>query len=142
MADLTITAANVIAQSNVSPESGVAGGAITIGQAISRNSQGQWVAGQADDAATADLQGIALTQAAAAGQPVTIAKVGDLALGAGTGMTIGGFYVLSAAAAGGIAPIGDLASTNILAPIGYATTATNLRLINSAGPFNTGVAVA
>lgn len=128
MADLTITAANVAkAADNNNIASGTAGGTITAGMPVYQDSadSNHLKACRANAATTDEAVGIAL-HAASDGQPLTYLKSGDIDLGAT--LTVGETYVVSAAAAGGIAPIGDLASTNYVTILGVASAADNLKL--------------
>jgi hypothetical protein len=120
MADLTVTAANVVNTSAVTTQ-GVAGGTITAGQAVyKRASDGKWLAAQCDgtaeEAGSVDV-GIAL-HAALANQPVVVALDGAINIGATTSKAT--LYVVGAAA-GGVAPIADLTSGQRITHLGYAT---------------------
>lgn len=127
MADITITTANVAEGSNAVVEHGTAGAAITIGQAVYKDSSdSKWKLADADNsAATAGSNdiGIALTEADADGQRISVQKRGDINLGAT--LTVGEIYVLSGTA-GGIAPEADLASNDWVTVLGVASTASNL----------------
>jgi hypothetical protein len=117
MADLSITAANVIkTASNV--ETGTAYVALTAGQVLYKRSADQKLAlAQADGTVEeATVAGIAL-HAAAANQPISYAVSGTLNIGATTAKT---FYYLSATA-GGLAPFADLTSGQRIVQVGYAT---------------------
>src|SRR5690349_9047368 len=120
MADLTVTAANVVNVSASTAE-GIAGEAITAGQAVYvKASDGKLYKAQCDGtAAEADAKGIALN-GAAAGQPVEYAATGKINIGAVTSKAT--TYMLSAAA-GGVAPQADLVSGNNIVRLGYATDA-------------------
>lgn len=130
MADLSITAANVKQGANASRGTGTAGATITAGQAVRRNAAGLVVLAQADEAATADADGIALN-GAANGQPVAYHTGGGINMGAT--LVVGMVYAVSAAAAGGIAPITDLTAGDFVTVLGVATAADNLQcsIINS-----------
>lgn len=122
MADLTITPASVLWTSGTK-ETGVAGVAITQGQAVYLDSSTSTIKlAQCDGtAAEANVIGVALNESAA-GQPVTYAKTGAvLNIGATTAKTT--TYMLSAAP-GGICPQADLISTNRIVYVGYATDTT------------------
>ncbi|MDE2020267.1 MAG: DUF2190 family protein [Patescibacteria group bacterium] len=128
--DLTITAANVAQVSGV-PQQYTAGGTITQGQCVYLNSSNQVVGAKSNASATAAVLGIALNSAST-GQPVTVLTSGVITIGATT--TKGTIYVVSAANAGGIAPISDLATGNYLSIIGYANSTTQITLtINATG---------
>jgi len=122
MADITVTAASVVAASSASRTNETAGGTITAGQAVFKNSSNVWLAAQADSADTAGTAGkigIALN-GAAINQPVSVVTAG--ALTAGATLVVGETYVLSAAAAGGIAPVGDLETGDYVTVLGVATS--------------------
>jgi hypothetical protein len=134
MADLTITATSVV-NNGASVGSGIAGETITAGQALYLKSADSryWKAENDVNTESATVAGISL-HGAAAGQPIAFATSGPIVLGA---TTVKGIYALSAAA-GGIAPLADLVSTNRISYVGYATS--------TAGAFvvaiqNTGVVV-
>jgi hypothetical protein len=119
MADLTITAANVVAASGASIERGVAGETITAGQAIYlKPSDGKLWKAQCDGTADEGLPvGIALN-GGSVNQSITYQVDGQLNIGATTAKTTA--YVLSATL-GGICPQADLVSTNKIVYLGYAT---------------------
>lgn len=127
MADLTITAANVAkGATNNRTRQGTAGGTITAGMPVYLDSaDSEYKACQANAATTDEAVGIAL-HAASDGQPLTLLVGGDINMGAT--LTVGEVYVVSAAAAGGVAPIGDLTTGNYVTILGVATTASNLSL--------------
>lgn len=128
MADLSITAANVSPSSNVNPDSSyTAGVSITAGESIyidSSDSDKAKLAQSDGTEAEADVKGIALNTADA-GQPIALAKSGDMDIGAT--LTVGETYVLSRTA-GGVAPIGDLATGDYVTHVGVATAADTLHL--------------
>src|SRR5688572_7355284 len=104
MADLSVTAANV--RSYGTSVQGIAGGTITAGQTVRKNTSLQWVTAQSNSAVNAATQGIALN-GASANQPVTVHVAGLIDPG-GT-VLVGKVYVQSANA-GGIAPVDDVAA--------------------------------
>lgn len=111
MADLSITAANVLAGINARKRTGIAGATITAGQTVYEDTADNSKLKLADNnasAATAKCAGIAL-HGAANGQPLTIVEEDDDFTVGGT-LSIG-VYALSATA-GGICPVADLASGN------------------------------
>lgn len=133
MADLTITAANVVAQDGATTVQVTAGGTVARGNPVYLDSadSNQAKAGRANAATTDEVYGIALNDAADE-QPLVVITSGDLSLGAI--LTVGETYVLSAAAAGGIAPISDLTTGNYVTVLGIARTTSILQLsINSSG---------
>lgn len=121
MADLTITAASVIFVSG-NKDIGVAGAAITAGQALYLDSATNTLKlAQCDGtAAEADCVGIALN-AAGIGQTVVFAK-NDAVINIGATTVKTTTYLVSAAA-GGIAPTADIVtSTHRICVVGYATS--------------------
>jgi predicted transcriptional regulator len=133
MADLSITAANCLKDAGATTETGVAGETVTAGQSVYKDATDGGKFKKADangTAAQAVVYGIALN-GAAAGQPLTVQKTGDIAIG-GT-VVVGQTYVQSVNA-GGIAPISDIASSSKLSVIGYGKSAALLTLdINPTG---------
>jgi hypothetical protein len=127
MSDLVITAANVQAGSATAvTENGTAGEAIIAGQAVYYDAATRTYGLAKSNGASATIRtawGIALNSAAS-GQPLRVLKAGSLTLGAV--LTAGQLYVLSGAAAGGIAPVGDLATGWYTATLGIAQTSSSL----------------
>lgn len=127
MADLVITAANVLAGSNASSENGVAGEAISQGKAVYKSSTtSKWMLADSNSA-TAEARtatGIALC-AASTNQPVVVQKSGDITIGAT--LVAGSAYYLSETP-GGIQPAADLGSGENVCQLGIATTTAVLRL--------------
>lgn len=136
MADLTITAANVLKATGAVTGSGTAGVAVTAGQALYLDAtDSKLKLAQCDGtAAEADVVGIAL-HAALANQPLAYLKSGTMNIGGTTVKTT--TYCLSATA-GGIAPQADLVATNRIVRIGHAT-ATDGTLVVAI--YNTGAVV-
>ncbi|MBT8198949.1 MAG: hypothetical protein KJO36_00395 [Acidimicrobiia bacterium] len=126
MADLTITAANVIAASGATTKLVTAGATITAGDAVYEDTSdsNEYKLCDADVAGTADCDGIALT-GSSDGQPLVIITKGDLNPGATA--TLGETYVVSTTA-GGIAPISDLGSGDFVTILGVATTTSNIAI--------------
>lgn len=121
MTDLVITAANVVGTGV--KETLIAGGTITAGLAVRKNTSNQIVAASDDSATNADVYGIALN-GASSGQPVTVQKSGPIDLGAT--LAVGKVYVLSTS--GAIAPVDDIAGTEYVTVIGVATAADSLKM--------------
>lgn len=123
MADITVTAANVV---NVSSpvERGVLGAAVTAGQAVYKDTADGGKAKLADTNGASvgirTLWGIALN-GGAAGQPVEVA-VGPGEVNMGSTLVVGTPYVLSATP-GGVAPVADLATGHFTCVLGVAKTA-------------------
>lgn len=121
MADIVVTAANVLKGANAQTTSGTAGEAITAGELVyidGTDSNKIKLADADASEAASTLVGIAL-HATASGQPILYATKGDVNPG-GT-VVVGEIYVASGTA-GGIAPEGDLATNDWLVVFGYGTT--------------------
>lgn len=131
MADLSITAANVLAASGAEKNRATAGAAITAGQVIyilSTDSK----AYLADDttAVKAAARGVALNNAAI-GQPVTYISAGDFNPGAA--VAVGLIYGVTDTP-GGIGLVSERASADFVTVLGIATTTSNIHLsINRSG---------
>jgi hypothetical protein len=136
MADLVITAANVIKGSGAVLETGTAGASVTAGQVVYLDSATSTLKLAQCDGTTAEaaVVGVAL-HAAGTNQPLTYQKSGTMNIGATTAKTT--TYMLSAAP-GGIAPQADLVSTNKIVKIGYATATDGTFVVNIV---NTGASV-
>jgi hypothetical protein len=127
MADLTITAASVISGSGAKKTLGVAGAAITAGQAVYLDATTNTFKLADDNSATAAARvpfGIAL-HAASAGQPLSVQTEGPITIGAA--LTAGVAYYLSDVP-GGICPVADLAAGEYPSILGIATSTTVLDL--------------
>ncbi len=133
MADLSVTAANVIAGSGAKIVNGTAGATVTAGQVVYLDSTDSKFKLADCDSATAAVRspaGIALN-GAANGQPLAICTSGPLTIGAT--MTAGVTYYLSPTA-GGIAPVADILTGDYPVIMGLATSATVLNVkIQEAG---------
>lgn len=131
MADLTVTAANVLASATATIQYGKAGGTITAGMSVYKDAaDGLIKPARANAAGTAELAGVA-QNGAANGQPVAFVVGGDYNPGAT--VVVGKVYVLSAAVAGAIAPVDDLALGNRVSVLGVGVTTSSIRvrIINS-----------
>ena len=126
MADLSITAADVKKTDTTLIAEGIAGGTITAGQPVYKDStaSNKLKAADADVLASAAAVGIAL-HGASNDQPLKYAIGGNLTLS--SVMTAGAVYVVSTNA-GGIAPVADLGSGDYVTLLGIATSATNLKI--------------
>lgn len=124
MADLTITAASVIAGANSKKHSGTAGATITAGQVVYQDATGKFLLADADSAAAAarDPFGISLN-GASDGQPLVVHKGGDITIGAT--LTPGAEYVL-ADEPGAIGVRSDLATGDYVVVVGIAKSASVL----------------
>lgn len=126
MANLTITAANVIPTADSIPGFGVAGEAITAGQPIYlRTSDQKWIRGESGDTqAKAESVAIAITSAVSGGQ---VGYVSGGSLSVGAILTVKTLYVLSATT-GLICPIADLVATDWVTLIGVPKSTSVLQL--------------
>lgn len=125
MADLSITAANVIAGASASTENGNLGVAVIAGQAVYKAAaDGLWYLADNNSATAAARQamGIALN-GGGIGQPVRVLLSGPVTIGAT--LTAGVAYYLSDTA-GGICPVADLGTGEYSCFIGLATSTTVL----------------
>ena len=104
MADLTITASQVLASTGAVVSNGMAGATITAGQPLYKDStdSNKIKLAVATSSAAADCVGIAL-HAALSGQPIQYQTAGTITLGAAAAPTKAMRYTLSGSA-GGIAP--------------------------------------
>jgi len=128
MADIAVTAANVVKGANAKTKHGIAGATITAGQLVYEDpaDSRKLKPAKADAAATDAVEGIAL-HAALSGQPLEIDYDDDAFVCGGT-IAVGTAYVLSAAVAGSFAPEADLAITNLCTLIGFAKSTTVMML--------------
>lgn len=133
MADLTATAASVVAVSGASVSHGTAGVAVTAGQAVYLADATTRYLLADNNSGTAEARvpdGIALNSAAI-GQPLAVLTRGPVTIGAT--LSPGVAYYLSDTP-GGICPVADLASGEYPTLIGMATSASVLNVkIQSAG---------
>jgi len=133
MADLSITAANVVASSSATLQRGTAGVSVTAGRLVYRSASTGLFLLADSNAATAEVRvpvGVAL-HAADIGQPLTVAKAGDVTIGAT--MVANTAYYLSDTP-GGICPVADLATGEYPCLLGLAISTTVLRLNIQAAP--------
>lgn len=132
MADITVTPANVVATNpQTGKATGTSGAAITAGRPIYADPADNYhlkhaQANSANPTHVPNLVGVALNTTDGQNQPVTYAPEGDVTYG--SGLTVGQVYVVSAAAAGGIAPYADLVATNFVGVLGVAISSSVLRL--------------
>lgn len=132
MADLSITAANVVAGANARVTHGIAGVAITAGQAVFLDqTTGKWALADTDSATAAvrAAHGIALN-GAALNQPIAVITEGDVTIGAA--ILAGVAYYLSGTA-GGICPVADVAAGDypLILGMGKSTTVLNVNIVYS-----------
>ena len=127
MTDLSITAANVVADPSATRTTGQAGEAITAGKAVYLDpTTKKWQLADSNSATAAAKRagGIALN-GAALNQPVSVATAGDVTIGAT--VTAGSAYYLSETP-GGIQPAADLASGEAVCLIGLAKSTSVLAI--------------
>jgi hypothetical protein len=126
MADVSVTAAEVLSDSGTVSTNGILGATVTAGQVVYLDSTvNTWKLADANDsAATAAGRGIALN-GGVAGQPVTVCNSGTL--DPGFTVTVGAVYVISATP-GGIAPVADLTTGWRTTVLAIGITASQLRL--------------
>lgn len=127
MADISITAANVVADSTAARTSGTAGEAIAAGKAVYKSSTtNKWMLADSNSATVEARRatGIALC-GAALNQPVTVATSGPVTIGAT--LTAGLAYYLSDTP-GGICPVADIGSGEFVCLLGIAASTTVLNI--------------
>lgn len=125
MADLSITAANVIAASTATIEHGIAGATITAGQTVYLDeTAGTYKLADADGTGTTRTRGIALN-GAGAGQPLAIIKEGDLTMGA---VFTAGVSYFQSPNAGGIGARAEVLTGDYVTCLGIAISTTVLRV--------------
>lgn len=127
MADLSITAANVVAGTNASRDRGTAGETIAAGKAVYKSSTAnKWMLADSNSV-TAEARhaiGIALN-GASLNQPVDVQKGGDITIGAT--LTAGMALYLSDTP-GGICPLADVGSGEYVCLLGLASSTTVLAI--------------
>ncbi len=127
MAELSITAANVLKGTNGVEEAGTAAETITAGALVYRAADGLIYKTDADSATVAARtpRGVALN-GASAGQPIDIQLRGDITIGAT--LTAGLTYYVSGATAGAICVLADVGATEYLCIVGIAKSTSVLSL--------------
>lgn len=127
MANITITAANVVADSNATVERGSAGEAIAAGQMVYLSSTSRkWMLADADSATAEARKATAMAlNTAALNQPLAVLRGGDVALGAV--LIAGQAYYLSDDA-GMICPLADVTGGDYICLVGLAKSASVLTL--------------
>jgi hypothetical protein len=140
MADLTITASQVLPDTTGDIFRGTSGATVTAGQTVYLDTSTNLIklADANASALTAVTMGIAL-HAALTGQPLAVQRRGTPTLGAGAAPAVGTIYIQSATA-GGIAPAADLATGYYATIVGVGTTGNKLTM-PSGGPFVSGQVV-
>lgn len=126
MANLTITAANVVKVAGAQVDTGIAGATITAGQSVYKDAANNNVIKLADgDASAAAAAGVGVAlNGAASGQPVSFITAGGLTIGTGT---VGTVYIVSATA-GAICPIADAVTGMWVTILGVVTSSGVLTL--------------
>lgn len=130
MADLSITAASVVAGSTATKTRGTAGVTITAGQVVFLDpTTGKYALADTDSATAAVRQahGIALN-GAALNQPIEVCTAGPVTIGAT--IEAGTAYYLSGTA-GGICPVADVAAGDypLIVGQGASTTVLNVEIV-------------
>lgn len=127
MADLTITAANVMPGANAQTVTGIAGAALTAGKAVFLDTvTNTWKLAGSNSATVSEraANGIALN-GASAGQPVEVQTGGDITIGAAV---VQGVAYYTSGVAGGICPVADIVAGMQSQVVGIAKSATTLSL--------------
>jgi hypothetical protein len=128
MADLSVTAANVVRGTGAKIETGVAGVTITPGQTVYKDTAEDKYKPADADAGTAVIRttrGIALN-GAANNQPLAVQVEGPITIGAT--VTVGTVYVQSDTP-GGIMPAADLESGDYVTVLGIGISATQIDML-------------
>lgn len=137
MADLAVTPAQVIPESDAVVEHGIGGEAIDPGEQVYLDAtDNKWKLGVNSSEAAAEARGIAVSQCLADGQRVSVQTGGGLDLGAAAGAAQGVPYFVSGTA-GKLAPLADVASGDYVTAvcIGKGANAVDVR------PWRTGIAL-
>lgn len=137
MADYAITASQVLPDTAGEIVWGILGATVTAGQSLYLDSMTNTykLADTDSTAAVAAMRGVALT-GGSTGQPVALQKTGTPTLGAAATITAGAIILLSDTP-GGLRPVADIDSGDIVVIAGVGT-ATNKMVIPGSGPFNSG----
>lgn len=136
MADITVTAASVIAGGDAVVEHGRAGATITAGQVVYKEASSGKFKLTDTNSATAEVKnayGIALN-GASDGQPLAVQKAGSITIGA---TVVAGTAYYASETPGGIQSAADVA-TEAVVLLGIATSASVIKM----GIINSGVTVA
>lgn len=125
MADISITAASVVAASSGRTKQVTAGGTVTRGMPVYKDTSdnNEYKACDANAQASSICDGIALNDAAD-GQPLTVCEEGNITYNAV--LTKGEIYCVSENA-GGICPEADVGSGEYMTVLGVATSTTVLK---------------
>lgn len=126
MADLSVTAASVLASASAQTSEGIAGATITAGQPLYADAadSGKLKPAQATSAKNAAV-GVSL-HGASSGQPIKYATR-DAGFTPGATLVVGTVYCVSAAA-GGISPFDDMTTGDYVTVLGVAATTSVMKL--------------
>jgi hypothetical protein len=126
MADLSVTAANVVPQTGASINKNyVFGETVTAGMPVYLSTENKWMKALNDTAAHAAATGLAVN-GGSLNQPAAVAQVGTVSFGAI--LTAGEIYCVSDTA-GALAPVADIGPGEVTTICGVATTTSLMRLI-------------
>ncbi len=134
MADLTITAANVRAESDAQIQTGTAAESLTPGNDVYLNSSSQLAKTDVTDADKDEQVGVCISYADA-GEKVAYVFKGGMDVGAT--LVVGEAYGASPTTPGAIAPTSDYSTGDYVSFLGIATTTSRLVI----GILNTGEAL-
>ena len=125
MADIAITATNVVGSGSATRETGSAGEAITAGQAVYLDSAtNKYKLSDSNATGAKTVRGIALN-GAALNQPVVVQKDGPITIG---GTLVAGTTYCQSTTPGGICPQADITTGGDVVILGVATSTTVLDL--------------
>ena len=127
MADLTITAASVLAGANATKKEGLAGETLVAGKAVYQAAATKkWFLADSNSATAEVRRAVGITlNAASLNQPVSVQTSGDITIGAT--LTAGVALYLSDTP-GGICPVADIGSGEFVCLLGLAKSATVLAI--------------
>jgi hypothetical protein len=129
MADLTVTATQVLAGTDAQLGYGTAGASITAGQVVYLDpTTSTYKLFDANDTTANTRAPVIAMNSCSSGQRLTVQTGGSLTIGAGAAPTAGLVYVASATP-GGIAPNADVVTGWRVAIIGVATSASAIKLM-------------
>lgn len=129
MADISITPANVVIPPDALLTQGFAGETLAMLDVVLRDNDGRWVKATPATATASARIALVASGGVAEDQPVLLLEISDVEITLGSILTDKGVYVLSAANAGKIAPIGDLGGSDLVYLVGIAVSATVIRTL-------------
>lgn len=135
MANLVITPGSVKASFGARQVTGVAGVAISAGQALYLDTDGTYKLAIATTLAQANFKGVALCESVA-GQPVVVARR-DSDLDLGATLAVGEAYCVSSSTAGAIAPFSDLGTGDFVSLVGVANASDSIYVTIEPGNHST-----